>query len=71
MSHCREIADADQPTVARPRAVAYYRHSAQGQQENSIPVQREQVREWAETNDVDVVEEFSDPGKAEQAVPGP
>ncbi len=29
------------------RAVAYYRHSAQDRQENSIPIQQDQVREWA------------------------
>ena len=44
MSHWWEIAAEDQATAARPQAVAYYRHSAQDRQENSIPIQRDQVR---------------------------
>ena len=71
MTHWWEMATADQPAVVRPRGVAYYRHSAQDRQENSIPIQREQVREWAEKNGVEIIEEFSDPGKSEQTAPGP
>ena len=48
----------------RPRAVAYYRHSAQDRQENSIPIQQEQVREWAEKNGVEIIKEFADAGKS-------
>ena len=58
-----QIADPDE-VPSRPRAVAYYRHSAQDRQENSIPIQREQVRKWAEENGVEIVEEFSDHGKS-------
>lgn len=47
-----------------PRAVAYYRHSAQDRQENSIPIQQDQVREWAEKNGVEIVKEFADAGKS-------
>ena len=50
--------------IARPRAVAYYRHSAQDRQENSVSLQQEQVREWAEQNGVDIVHEFADRGKS-------
>ena len=41
--------DPDVQRLEPPRfqAVAYYRHSAQDRQENSIPLQQEQVREWA------------------------
>jgi DNA invertase Pin-like site-specific DNA recombinase len=46
------------------RAIAYYRHSAQDRQENSIPIQREQVREWADKNGVEIIEEFCDAGKS-------
>ena len=53
---------ADQPD--RPRAVAYYRHSAQDRQENSIPIQQGQVHEWAEKNGVDIIHEFADAGKS-------
>ncbi len=48
MKHWWEIPTADQLQVVRPRAVAYYRHSAQDRQENSIPIQQDQVREWAD-----------------------
>ena len=39
MSHWWEIAPADHVVVIRPRAVAYYRHSAQDRQKNSIHIQ--------------------------------
>ena len=64
MSHWWEIPSEDQPIVVRPNAVAYYRHSAQDRQENSIPIQREQVREWAEKNGVEIIKEFEDAGKS-------
>ena len=52
-----EIEGSDLPdSVPRVRAVAYFRHSAQDRQENSIPIQRDQVREWAEKNGVQIVE---------------
>lgn len=64
MAHWWEIANADGPAIARPLAVAYYRHSAQDRQENSIPIQREQVQEWAEKNGVEIIHEFEDAGKS-------
>jgi len=65
MTHWWEIASEDQAaSVARPRAVAYYRHSAQDRQENSIPIQRDHVREWAEKNGVEIITEFKDAGKS-------
>ena len=64
MSHWREIPADDEPVVVRPRAVAYYRHSAQDRQENSIPTEREQVRQWAEKHGVEIIEEFEDAGKS-------
>src|SRR5712671_5307547 len=48
----------------RPQAVAYYRHSAQDRQENSIPIQRDQVRRWAELNGITIIQEFADHGKS-------
>ena len=58
MSHWWEIACDDQAAIVpRPRAVAYYRHPAQDRQENSIPIQREQVRDWAEKNGVELIKE--------------
>lgn len=46
------------------RAIAYYRHSAQDRQENSISIQQDQVRPWAENNNVEIIHEFMDPGKS-------
>ena len=46
------------------RAVAYYRHSAQDRQENSIPIQQEQVRAFADENGIEIIHEFSDAGKS-------
>lgn len=50
--------------VTKFRAIAYYRHSAQDRQENSIPIQQDQVREWAQKNGVEIIREFSDAGKS-------
>jgi len=46
------------------KAVAYYRHSAQDRQEYSIPIQREQVRKFAQENGIEVIKEFPDYGKS-------
>lgn len=46
------------------RAVAYYRHSAQDRQENSVAIQQEQVQQWARTNGVEIIKEFADRGKS-------
>jgi len=71
MTHWWEIATDDQAgEPARPKAVAYCRHSAQDRQENSIPIQQDQVREWAEKNGVDIIQEFADAGKSGQTAEG-
>jgi DNA invertase Pin-like site-specific DNA recombinase len=49
---------------AKKRAVAYYRHSMQESQENSIPIQREQLQEWAQDHDIEIINEFTDYGKS-------
>ena len=46
------------------KAIAYYRHSAQDRQENSIPIQREQVRQFAVENGIEIIKEYSDHGKS-------
>lgn len=46
------------------RAVAYYRHSAQDRQENSVEIQQDQVRQFARENDIEIVREFADRGKS-------
>ncbi|MEI6540970.1 MAG: recombinase family protein [Planctomycetota bacterium] len=47
---------------ATARGIAYYRHSAQDRQENSIPIQQDQVREWAREHGVEIIQEFADHG---------
>ena len=54
----------DEPQAQQFRAVAYYRHSAQDRQENSVPIQQEQVRQWARENGVEIIHEFADRGKS-------
>ena len=48
----------------RARAVAYYRHSAQDRQKNSVEIQSDQVRKWATENAVEILHEFMDRGKS-------
>ncbi len=60
MPQPQEPSGADVPPVVKRRAVAYYRQSAQDQQEDSIPAQRERIREWADDHDVEIVREFTD-----------
>ena len=65
MTHWWEIDTPElQETTPKVRAVAYYRHSAQDRQENSIPIQQDQVREWAQKNGVEIIQEFADAGKS-------
>jgi DNA invertase Pin-like site-specific DNA recombinase len=52
------------PAIIRPKAVAYYRHSAQDRQENSIPIQRENVRKWADEHGLEIIKEFEEAGKS-------
>jgi DNA invertase Pin-like site-specific DNA recombinase len=54
----------DESALPRFRAVAYYRHSAQDRQENSVAIQQEQVQQWARANGVEIIHEFSDRGKS-------
>lgn len=48
----------------RLRAVAYYRHSAEIGQENSVEIQQDNVRSFAERHDIEVINEFADRGKS-------
>jgi DNA invertase Pin-like site-specific DNA recombinase len=56
--------------AAGKKAVAYYRHSAQDRQENSVEIQREQVRQFATEHGIEVIAEFSDRGKSGLSVDG-
>ena len=51
-------------TESSRRAVAYYRHSAQDRQENSVEIQQDQVRQFASENDIEIIREFADRGKS-------
>jgi hypothetical protein len=61
MTQWWEIGTPDVNALPRIRAVAYYRHSAQDRQENSIPIQQDQVRERFGCHDkrVDVIADVS------------
>jgi len=49
---------------SRLRAVAYYRHSAEIGQENSVEIQQDNVRAFADRHDVEIIKEFADRGKS-------
>ena len=49
---------------ATGRGIAYYRHSAQDRQENSIRIQQDQVREWEREHGVEIIQEFADHGRS-------
>lgn len=59
-----EKPEEEAPPPPRHPAVAYYRHSAQDRQENSVAIQQELVRKWADENGVDIIHEFADRGKS-------
>jgi DNA invertase Pin-like site-specific DNA recombinase len=44
--------------------VAYYRHSAEIGQENSVEIQQDNVRGFAKKHDIEIVQEFADRGKS-------
>jgi DNA invertase Pin-like site-specific DNA recombinase len=64
MDHWWEIGLPDAHAPAIVRGVAYYRHSAQDRQENSIPIQQDQVRAWAKQHGVEIIREFCDAGRS-------
>lgn len=48
----------------RKRAVAYYRHSAEDKQENSVPIQRGHAEKFAEIYAINIIHEEADEGKS-------
>lgn len=44
------------------KAVAYYRHSAEDKQENSVPIQREHAQKFAALYNIEIVHEEADEG---------
>ena len=51
-------------TDPQTRAVAYYRHSAQDRQKNSIQLQAEEVRSFAKKEGLLIIHEFTDRGRS-------
>lgn len=56
--------EASEEVQQRLRTVAYYRHSAEIGQENSVEIQQDNVRTFAEKHNLEIVEEFADRGKS-------
>ena len=54
----------DAAANVRPHAVAYYRHSAEIGQENSVEIQQDNVRAFAAKHGLDIIHEFADRGKS-------
>ncbi len=50
--------------ATRKKAVAYYRHSAEDKQENSVPIQREHAQKFALLHEIDIIHEEADEGKS-------
>lgn len=46
------------------KAVAYYRHSAEDKQENSVPIQREHAEKFAREHAIEIIHEEADEGKS-------
>ncbi len=49
--------------ISPKRAIAYYRHSAEDKQENSVPIQREHARKFATEHGIEIIHEEADEGK--------
>ncbi len=45
------------------RAIAYYRHSAEDKQENSVQIQRDHAKKFAQENDIEIIQEEADEGE--------
>ncbi len=46
------------------KAIAYYRHSAEDKQENSVPIQREHAQKFAKEYGIEIIHEEADEGKS-------
>ena len=57
-------ADTQAADPQRLRAVAYFRHSAEVGQENSVEIQQDNVQAFAAKHDIDIIKEFADRGKS-------
>jgi len=48
----------------RKKAVAYYRHSAEDKQENSVAIQRQHTKKFADEHNIEIIHEEADEGKS-------
>jgi DNA invertase Pin-like site-specific DNA recombinase len=48
----------------RKKAVAYYRHSAEDKQENSVAIQRQHTQKFAAEHNIEIIHEEADEGKS-------
>ena len=46
------------------KAIAYYRHSAEDKQENSVAIQRQHTQKFADENNIEIIHEEADEGKS-------
>ena len=51
-------------TISRKKAIAYYRHSAEDKQENSVEIQKEQTEKFAQKYDIEIIHYEKDEGKS-------
>jgi DNA invertase Pin-like site-specific DNA recombinase len=50
--------------TSQKRAIAYYRHSAEDKQENSVGIQRDHAQKFARENNIEIIHEEADEGKS-------
>jgi len=50
--------------IVTKRAIAYYRHSAEDKQENSVPIQRGLIKNFARKYEIELIHEEADEGKS-------
>ncbi|GHU96030.1 hypothetical protein FACS1894156_6540 [Bacteroidia bacterium] len=51
------------PQQTRKKAIAYYRHSAEDKQENSVAIQREHTEKFAREYNIEIIHEEADEGE--------
>ena len=49
---------------ATSKAIAYYRHSAEDKQENSVAIQRQHTEKFARAHNIEIIHEEADEGKS-------
>ncbi len=52
------------PKNIRKKAIAYFRHSAEDKQENSVAIQRQHIHQFANDYNIEIIHEEADEGKS-------